>query len=54
MLNQIEDAMCTTEYDPWWLYPDGTWGQCPWHADPTSPTGWALDECYDDSGFEGF
>jgi hypothetical protein len=46
-------GFCTTLLDPVFLYPDGTWGGCPWYADPTVPSGWQVEDCHDES-FEGF
>jgi hypothetical protein len=28
--------ICDDRLDPMWLYPNGTWGYCPWYVDPTS------------------
>jgi hypothetical protein len=35
-------GVCTTEFAPMWLYPDGSWGDRPWIVDPSSPTGWSV------------
>ena len=46
-------GVCTTEMAPVFLHPNGSWGDCPWHADPTVEVGWAVDVCWDPY-FEGY
>jgi hypothetical protein len=41
-------GVCTAEFDPVWMYPDGSWGKWPWYLDPTSATGWSIDTPCDD------
>ena len=51
-MNPNPDMTCSDVVVLMYLYPDGTWGACPWYADPTVANGWSVDwTCQD---FEGF
>jgi hypothetical protein len=50
-MNPNPDMTCAASWILMYLYPDGTWGACPWYADPTVPNGWSVGGCTD---FEGF
>jgi hypothetical protein len=51
-MNPDPNGTCSDYWLLLYLYPDGTWGACPWFADPNVPTGWSVDwSCHD---FEGF
>jgi hypothetical protein len=50
-------GVCTSEFAPAYIYPDGTLGMTPWFLDPSSPTRWSIerDPCATDPAcLEGF
>jgi hypothetical protein len=51
-MNPDPNQTCSATWVLLYLYPDGTWGACPWYADPTEPNGWSVDWTCND--FEGF